>query len=80
MLSVRLRLHALLAVFVKVFDETCGYYGKQGHIPQFERDLDSRGLYENFKTAYHVIPERIRIKDGNKRFWSRKASQKLMPK
>ena len=24
---------ALLAVFVKVFDEMCGYYGKQGHIP-----------------------------------------------
>ena len=30
---------ALLAVFVKVFDEMCGYYGKQGHIAQFERDL-----------------------------------------
>src|SRR5680860_618127 len=43
---------ALLAVFVKVFDEMCGYYGKQGHIAQFERDLDSRGLYEKFKSAY----------------------------
>ncbi len=43
---------ALLAVFVKVFDEMCGYYGKQGHIAQFERDLDSRGLYEAFKSAY----------------------------
>jgi hypothetical protein len=30
----------------------CGYYGKQGHIAQFERDLDSRGLYEQFKSAY----------------------------
>jgi len=46
------QIDALLAVFVKVFDEMCGYYGKQGHIAQFERDLDSRGLYEQFKLAY----------------------------
>jgi energy-coupling factor transporter ATP-binding protein EcfA2 len=43
---------ALLSVFVKVFDETCGYYGKQGHIAQFERDLDSRKQYDDFKVAY----------------------------
>lgn len=43
---------ALLAVFVKVFDEMCGYYGKHGHIAQFERDLDSRGQYDAFKAAY----------------------------
>ncbi|MBN2393851.1 MAG: BREX system P-loop protein BrxC, partial [Anaerolineae bacterium] len=43
---------ALLAVFVKVFDEMCGYYGKQGYIAQFERDLDSRGQYEAFKQAF----------------------------
>lgn len=43
---------ALLAVFVKVFNEMCGYYGKQGHIAQFERDLDRRGLYEKFKNVY----------------------------
>jgi hypothetical protein len=49
------QIDALLAVFVKVFDESFGYYGKQGHIAQFERDLDSRGLYEEFKTAYQVI-------------------------
>ena len=46
------QIDALLAVFVKVFDEMCGYYGKQGHIAQFERDLDSRGIYEQFKSAY----------------------------
>lgn len=46
------QIDALLAVFVKVFDEMSGYYGKQGHIAQFERDLDSLGLYENFKSAY----------------------------
>jgi len=26
------QIDALLSVFVKVFDEMCGYYGKQGHI------------------------------------------------
>ena len=28
------QIDALLAVFLKVFDEMCGYYGKQGHIAQ----------------------------------------------
>ncbi|MBW7884994.1 MAG: BREX system P-loop protein BrxC, partial [Caldilineaceae bacterium] len=49
------QIDALLAVFVKVFDEMCGYYGKQGHIAQFERDLDSRGLYTSFKQAYRAL-------------------------
>ena len=52
------QIDALLAVFVKVFDEMCGYYGKQGHIAQFERDLDSRGLYEQFKSAYETTAGR----------------------
>lgn len=52
------QIDALLAVFVKVFDESCGYYGKQGHIAQFERDLDSRGHYRDFKTAYENISGR----------------------
>ena len=52
------QIDALLAVFVKVFDEMCGYYGKQGHIAQFERDLDSRGFYERFKTEYKSISGR----------------------
>lgn len=43
---------ALLAVFQKVFDEMCGYYGKLPHIAQFERDLDSRGKLEAFKAAF----------------------------
>jgi len=46
---------ALLAVFVKVFNEERGYYGKQGHIANFERDLDRRGLLEDFKQAYQTI-------------------------
>ncbi len=43
---------ALLAVFQKVFDEMCGYYGKLPHIAQFERDLDSRGKLQVFKDAF----------------------------
>ena len=49
------QIDALLAVFVKVFDEMCGYYGKQGHVAQFERDLDDRGHYAAFKQAYRAI-------------------------
>lgn len=52
------QIDALLAVFVKVFDEMGGYYGKQGHIAQFERDLDSRGLYGDFKSAYEMTAGR----------------------
>lgn len=43
---------ALLAVFQKVFDEACGFYGKQPHIAQFERDLHRRGQLEPFKAAF----------------------------
>ncbi len=43
---------ALLSVFLKVFDEHCGYYGKQPHIAQFERDLDRDGLLPAFKEAF----------------------------
>ncbi|MHC1740644.1 MAG: BREX system P-loop protein BrxC [Anaerolineaceae bacterium] len=46
---------ALLKVFVKVFDEKCGYYGKQGYIAKFERDLDQLGLLDKFKIAYKKI-------------------------
>jgi hypothetical protein len=49
------QMDALLAVFQKVFDEMCGYYGKQGYIARFERHLDNRGVYEGFKAAYAGI-------------------------
>ncbi|UWU92692.1 BREX system P-loop protein BrxC [Bradyrhizobium sp. CB1015] len=49
------QIDALLSVFLKVFDEMCGYYGKQPHIAQFERDLDSRGLLDRFRAAYQSI-------------------------
>ncbi len=43
---------ALLAVFVKVFDEKCGYYGKQGYIAHFERHLDQDGLLQPFRESF----------------------------
>ena len=49
------QIDALLSVFQKVFDETCGYYGKQAYIAQFERDLDSRGVYGAFRDAYQGV-------------------------
>lgn len=49
---------ALLKVFVKVFDESRGYYGNQGHVARFERDLDNRCQFEAFKVAYRRISGR----------------------
>lgn len=46
---------ALLKVFVKIFDESRGYYGNQGHIARFERDLETRGQYDAFKSAFERI-------------------------
>ncbi|WP_155853802.1 BREX system P-loop protein BrxC [Arthrobacter sp. H5] len=46
---------ALLKVFVKIFDESRGYYGNQGHIARFERDLDGRGQYDAFKGAFERL-------------------------
>ncbi|MGW0177315.1 BREX system P-loop protein BrxC [Rhodococcus sp. NPDC003322] len=46
---------ALLKVFVKIFDESRGYYGNQGHIARFERDLDSRGQYAAFQVSFERI-------------------------
>ncbi len=49
---------ALLSVFVKVFNEMCGYFGKQGYIAQFERDLDSRDQFQSFKDAYKQLAQK----------------------
>tara|TARA_B110001454_G_scaffold202908_1_gene210362 strand:+ start:13464 stop:17072 length:3609 start_codon:yes stop_codon:yes gene_type:complete len=43
---------ALIAVFVKVFDEHCGYYGKQAYIAQFERELAVDGQLDDFLKAF----------------------------
>ena len=46
------QMDALLAVFVKVFNELRGYYPKQGYIAEFEAELDARDLFVPFKEAY----------------------------
>ncbi len=46
---------ALLRVFVKVFDEARGYYGGNGPVARFERDLDRRGQYQAFQKEYQRI-------------------------
>jgi len=46
---------ALLSVFLKVFNEMQGYFGKQAYIAEFERNLDVRNLYVKFKTEYERI-------------------------
>jgi len=48
------QMDALLAVFVKVFNELRGYYPKQGYIAEIEAELDSRGLFTPFKDAYRA--------------------------
>lgn len=45
-------LDAVLDVFAKVFDDFCGYFGNQGYVANFERELDQQGLYENFKQIF----------------------------
>ena len=49
---------ALLKVFVKVFDESRGYYGDQGHIARFERQMDEEGQLDAFKEAFNSISGR----------------------
>lgn len=46
---------AILKVFLKVFNEQLGYSGDHAHIAHLERDLDSRGQFEDFKTAFKDI-------------------------
>ncbi len=45
---------ALVAVFVKVFDEHCGYYSKQAWIADFERRLDKDGHLQEFRKAFEA--------------------------
>lgn len=63
------QIDALLSVFVKVFNEMCGYYGKQGYIAQFERDLDSRDHFDTFKETYQRVANKT---------WERGREQALL--
>lgn len=46
---------AILKVFIKVFNNSRGYYGMQPHVARFERDLDTKGVLTEFKEAYERI-------------------------
>ncbi|MBY6414300.1 BREX system P-loop protein BrxC [Rhodococcus sp. BP-252] len=46
---------ALLKVFVQVFYEAAGYFGKTPYIARFERDLARQGLFDRFKEAFAGI-------------------------
>jgi len=48
-------LDALVAVFVKVFDEHCGFYGKQAYIAQFERELKDDDLLDAFISTFKSV-------------------------
>lgn len=46
---------AILKVFLKVFNEQCGFSGDHPHIAHLERDLEERGLYQNFKVEFAAL-------------------------
>lgn len=45
----------ILEIFINVFNEACGYYGKSRDIAQFERELDEDGNFERFKKEFKNI-------------------------
>lgn len=47
--------NAILQVFLKVFNEHCGYYPKQASLANFEKKLDKKGIYQDFKDAFYEI-------------------------
>lgn len=46
---------AILKVFIKVFNNSRGYYGMQPHVARFERDLDTKGVFAKFRDTYQRI-------------------------
>lgn len=45
----------ILEVFVKVLNELEGFFGKQGYIAKFERDLQQHGKYDGFQATYERV-------------------------
>ena len=62
---------AILGVFMKVFNEMCGYFGEQSYVAHFERDLDNDGKYAAFKEIY---------KAQNGRDWENDRAQIILRK
>ncbi len=46
---------AILAVFLKVFNEMRGFYGANAHIADLERRLSDEGRYEEFKEKFEEL-------------------------
>ena len=62
---------ALLTVFYKVFNDHLGYFGAQLHVADFERWLDTEGVYKKFQEEYEKI---------NDEFWSNARRKYFSPK
>ncbi|HOT77065.1 MAG TPA: BREX system P-loop protein BrxC, partial [Candidatus Wallbacteria bacterium] len=46
---------AIVSVFLKVFNEKCGYCGELPQVAEFERMLDGEGKYEEFKKVFAQV-------------------------
>ena len=46
---------AILKVFLKVFNEQMGFSGDHPHIAHLERELDQRGVFEQFKQEFNAL-------------------------
>ncbi|MDR0911289.1 MAG: BREX system P-loop protein BrxC [Methanobrevibacter sp.] len=46
---------SIIDVFLKVFNEMCGYSGEQAFLAEFERNLDKNQEYEKFKEEFKKI-------------------------
>lgn len=64
----------ILEVFIKVLNELQGYYGKQGYIARFERDLDMHGDFAPFKETYLRVNKSTWDKDRESIGTARKAA------
>ena len=47
--------NAILKVFLKVFNEEMGFSGDHPHIAHLERELASKGVFENFKVVFNEL-------------------------
>ncbi|SEK85745.1 hypothetical protein SAMN05216262_103131 [Colwellia chukchiensis] len=46
---------AILKVFLKVFNEQMGFSGDHPHIAHLERELDQRGVFQQFKEEFNTL-------------------------
>jgi len=62
---------ALLNVFYRVFYDHLGYFGAQRHVAEFERWLDSEGVYKKFQEDFEA---------ASGEFWSNARRKYFSPK